>query len=308
MNDSKKNKIISKILQIRATQILINEIIKDGELKIPIHLGIGHETIAAAIDSVMGYDDSLFLTHRNMHYNIARAKDIKKEVDEYYLNSSGMASARLGSMNLSNPKEGIPYSSSILGNNFGVATGFALGNTILNKNNITMVVTGDGAIEEGSFYESLLFQKSNNLSVITIIENNEWSLGSKIDERRCHIDINKLSSSLSIPYIKLSGNDPFEYINTLSKAFDEVKKNSAPICIEVKLKTLGYWFEVQPKFPKGKFINYHSGKSPKLSVNDNPILEQSNDDPLYVISNMIGERKLLSVYKSILSKISNELK
>ena len=103
MNSYKKNKIVEKILNIRVSQTLINEIIKEGKLKIPIHLGIGHETIAAAVDNVMSHEDSLFLTHRNMHYNIARAKDIKKEVDEYYLRNSGMASARLGSMNLSNP-------------------------------------------------------------------------------------------------------------------------------------------------------------------------------------------------------------
>ncbi len=308
MNGYKKNKIVEKILNIRVSQTLINEIIKEGKLKIPIHLGIGHETIAAAVDNVMSHEDSLFLTHRNMHYNIARAKDIKKEVDEYYLRNSGMASARLGSMNLSNPEEGIPYSSSILGNNFGVATGFALGNTMLSKKSVTMVVTGDGAIEEGSFYESLLFQKSNNLSVVTIIENNEWSLGSRINERRCDIDISRLSSSLSIPYIKLSGNNPFEYIDILTKIFDETRKKSSPFCIEVELKTLGYWFEVQPKFPEGKFINYHSGKAPKLSVTDDPILEESSFDPLYVLSDIVGKEKINSMYKEALSKISNELK
>jgi TPP-dependent pyruvate/acetoin dehydrogenase alpha subunit len=302
-----KDNIVKKILKVRASQILINEIIKKGELKIPIHLGLGHETIAAVIDHIMDDNDSLFLTHRNMHYNIARAQNIKEEFDEYYLKSSGMASGRLGSMNLSNFERGIPYSSSILGNNFAVATGFALGNSMLSNENITMVVTGDGAIEEGSFYESLLFQKSNNLKVITIVENNEWSLGSKIEERRCDIDLNKISSSLSIPYIKLSGNNPFEYLKALASPLENVKKESTPLCIEAELKTLGYWYEIQPEFPDGKFINYHSGKAPKLSVDDNLILEKSINDPLHVLSEIIGKESLKTLYRSTLSQISNEL-
>jgi len=308
MNEIIKDKIVKKILRIRISQILINEIIKKGELKIPIHLGLGHETIAAAVDHIMEEDDNLFLTHRNMHYNVARAQDLKKEIDEYYLRRSGMASSRLGSMNLSNAQRGIPYSSSILGNNFAVATGFALGSDMLSKQNITMVATGDGAIEEGSFYESLLFQKSNNLRVITIIENNEWSLGSKIEERRCNIDISKISTSLSIPYIKLAGNNPFEYINALSGIINDVKKQNIPFCVEVKLKTLGYWYEIQPGFPNGKFINYHSGKAPDISINDNPILEDSNNDPLFVLSGLVGEKKFNSIYNTTLSEITDELK
>ena len=59
------------------------------------------------------------------------------------------------------------------------------------KDKVVFVVTGDGAIEEGSLWESLVFMKSNNLNVIIIIENNQWSLGTKIEERRCKIDLDK---------------------------------------------------------------------------------------------------------------------
>ena len=45
---------------------------------------------------------------------------IKEELDEYYLRETGMASGQLGSMNLSNPDKNVIYSSSILGNNFGL--------------------------------------------------------------------------------------------------------------------------------------------------------------------------------------------
>ena len=308
MNEIDKKNLYKKIIEIRISQLLINEIIKSGDLNIPIHLGLGHESIAAAIDYVLDEGDSLFLTHRNMHYNIARAESLKKEIDEYYLKSSGMASARLGSMNLSNRGNGIPYSSSILGNNFAVATGFALGNKILSDKHTTMVITGDGAIEEGAFYESLLFQRSNDLKVMTIVENNEWSLGSKIDERRCKININSICDALSIPYLKLSGNDPINYVENLLSVIEHVQKQNTPYCIEVNLKTLGYWYEDQDGYPNGKFINYHSGKAPRLNIEDNPILEDSENDPLKVIESIIGQNLLREIFDSTLTKLSNEIK
>ena len=61
-------------------------------------------------------------------------------MDEYYLKDTGIASGHLGSMNLSNPQKNIVYSSSILGNNLPVATGFSLGNK-LNKKDATHAIT-----------------------------------------------------------------------------------------------------------------------------------------------------------------------
>ena len=58
----------------------------------------------------------------------------------------------------------------------------------------------DGAIEEGSFYESLLFMKSLSLSNIVIVENNNWSLATQIHERRSKIDLEKIYSERKYTY------------------------------------------------------------------------------------------------------------
>ena len=53
--------------------------------------------------------NSLFLTHRNIHYNLARMGTLKEELDEFYLRQTGLAKGRLGSMNLSNPDKNIIF-------------------------------------------------------------------------------------------------------------------------------------------------------------------------------------------------------
>ena len=67
----KNLRIIKKIIWLRLAQIIINNRYKQGDFNVPIHLAMGHESIAVAIDSVMHETDSLFLTHRNMHYNLS---------------------------------------------------------------------------------------------------------------------------------------------------------------------------------------------------------------------------------------------
>ena len=45
--------IVKKIIWLRLAQIIVNERYKNGDFVVPIHLALGHESIAVAIDSVM---------------------------------------------------------------------------------------------------------------------------------------------------------------------------------------------------------------------------------------------------------------
>lgn len=46
---------------------------------------------------------------------------------------------------------------------------------------------------------------SNDLSALVIVESNGWSLATRIQERRCGIDLTKIAESLCIKYEKLNG-------------------------------------------------------------------------------------------------------
>jgi TPP-dependent pyruvate/acetoin dehydrogenase alpha subunit len=299
--------ILKKTIWLRLAQIAINNICKKGEFSVPVHLAMGHESIAVAVDEAMGVHDSLFLTHRNMHYNLARMDSLKLALDEYYLKETGLGGGSLGSMNLSNPEKGIIYTSSILGNNLSVGSGYALGNKVINENGVVFIVTGDGAIEEGSFYESILFLKSNCLPSVIIVENNNWSLATKINERRANIDLNILAKSIGLEYISLSGNDPFEYINTIQSVRSKSLAVKSPVLVEVELTTLGYWYLKNEENPTGKFINYHAGPAPQVVDSKYPIIESSEGDPLAVLRNHLDINQLTSISEDLLMQINKEI-
>ena len=305
MNNIKQ--ISEEIIRLRLSQIQVNERYKNGEFKIPIHLALGHESLAVAVDRSMGEEDHLFLTHRNIHYNLARLGTLGAEMAEYYLKDSGIANGHLGSMNLSNPAKNIVYSSSILGNNLAVASGYALGNKANKNNGVVFLVTGDGAMEEGSFYESLVFMKSNDLNIIIIVENNSWSLGTKIDERRCEIDLSKLTNSIGIEYFSLNGNNPIDYVQQVRSHRTKSLENNTPVLIEVQLTTLGHWNMKTEEYPAGKFINYHAGPAPEVEIEKSPLISNSNEDPLFVLKQYFSERELMDISSKILKQLESEL-
>ena len=304
-----KDSILSELIWLRLSQIYINELYKKGDFKIPIHLALGHELIAIAVDHGMSANDSLFLTHRNIHYNLARLKSVREDLDEYYLKDKGLGKGMLGSMNLSNTKKNIIYSSSILGNNLCVGAGYAYANKVIDNPGVVFIVTGDGAIEEGAFYETLLFLSSNKLPSIIVVENNEWSLGTKIDERRGKIDLKNMSHSLGAEYCLLKGNDPFEYSKKIQSIRKESLSKNMPIVLEVELTTLGHWILHNEENPKGKFINYHAGPAPEVSLGKEiPVLDNSSCDPIFVIQDYVSKQDLLQITKREMDKIIGEMK
>ncbi len=300
--------IAKEVLKNRIYQISVNQKYKEKKFKIPIHLALGHESIATAISKIMNTADSLILTHRNIAYNLARAGFLKPILNEYFLEKNGLMKGKLGSMNLINPNKGIIYSSSILGNNFAVAVGISLSHHMHRSEGITIVLGGDGSIEEGSFHESLLMLKSLNLSTLVIIENNEWSMSTHINERRHPINLQKFCEAYDIKYVKLEGNNPFTYIEILEKVKKISLKTKSPICIEVMVTTLGDWIMETPDFPNGKFINYHAGPTPSIDLSHglSPI-RKTNEDPVYVLEQIFESAELDRIKNEVQLECNEEL-
>ena len=273
-----RKEIIENLMYVRYSQLLINEKIKEKKFKIPIHLALGHEAIATAVAYNFSVNDNIILTHRNLHYNLAIIKDYNSIMKEFILKKSGLANGKLGSMNLCSPRNKVVYTSSILGNPLPVSVGVALSEK--NKSSNTFVVTGDGAMEEGSFYESIIVANSLDISLTIIVENNQWSMYTPIEQRRKQINIKQMADGLGAKYFFLNSNDTFEYCDKISK-IKKICVDEKKVCIvEVDLRTLGDW-EVKEPDMKKRLINYHHGGAPKIEIKNSLIINKNKWDPLF---------------------------
>jgi TPP-dependent pyruvate/acetoin dehydrogenase alpha subunit len=199
---------------------------------------------------------------------------------EYELSAAGLSGGRLGSMNLQHPRAGLIYTSSILGNNLPVACGVAMA---LKERGETAarvyVATGDGAIEEGAFWESLVLAASHSLNVCFLVENNDHSLATRIAERRCAIDLGRLAAAVGVDYELLTGNDPVQYAASLAKV---LPGGGGPLVREAMVTT---------------FCN-HAGPTPGWATDPRTIdaaagleLEASPRDPVHVARRALEEEE-----------------
>lgn len=265
--------IYNLALKSRVFQLKINELIKKKKFKLPIHLAFGHEFVSSIVKANFKSKDKLLLSHRNIHFSSIFSANVLKKYLGLSIKKKTNHYNSEGSMNYTDKNANIPYTSSVLGNNLSVACGVAKANKA--KGGITICVTGDGAIEEGTFYESLILSKYLKLPLIFLIENNNWSMATSIQERRSSINFDYLAKSVGIKYYKFRRLDIKKNISSYKDAVDKCRKIKLPIICEFEVKTLGTFIS------NGKKIHYHHG--PMLIESNNNIIGNPKEDILYNI-------------------------
>jgi len=223
------------IVAIRAWQHLLNEDLKAARFPVPVHLAFGYEGLAVALAGVMSGRDRVILPHRNVAYQLAFLRDVAPLAREFLGQANGVAGGLLGSMNLVAPCTPVSYTTSILGNGLPVASGVAMQTQLCGDNAATFVVIGDGAIEEGSFYETLVFAKSHGLSLCLIQENNDQSMSSSIAARRKTIFWDKICEAVDVPFFQARGMSFDDCATALAKARDASLSGKTPALVEVAL-------------------------------------------------------------------------
>ena len=269
------------LIRLRYWQHLLNEMLKAKAFKVPVHLAFGHEAAAVGVDLTMQTNDALCVTHRNGAYNLARAKSFARELEHYRLQTTDAKNGEMGSMNLAMANTGIAYSSSILGNNLPVGLGIAMNRKLRRLPGVVFILTGDGAMEEGVFWESLVFARSHNLGIVVVLENNNFSLASNIEQRRCPINLSKVCGGLQINYRRASGADLLSVKVALQGAREEASVGH-PSVVELDIIT----------------FNHHSGPTPgwatdtrRIAIEDGLLMGEDKADPLVRLRDSIGAEK-----------------
>ena len=229
-----QQKILEKLYLIRDLEEAIAEHYPEGEMRCPTHLSIGQEGVPAALSVCLSHDDFAVSTHRSHAHYLAKGGCPKAMVAEIYSKASGCSGGRGGSMHLIDESVGFKGSTAIVGNTIPIGVGLALSQKIRKKKNISVVFVGDGAIEEGVFYEAANFAAVKNLPVLFVCENNLYSVYSGLENRQPKgRKIHKMVEGLGLKTYSGDGNDVVSSHQLLAQAVDEVKQGQGPIFVEL---------------------------------------------------------------------------
>jgi len=220
------------MLKIRRVEERIAEPLLQREIKCPTHLYIGQEAVATGICANLRKDDYVFSTHRSHGHYIAKGGDINALMAELYGKVTGCSKGRGGSMHLASPDFGLLGSSAIVAGTIPLAVGVALAFSLKGQDTVSVAFFGDGATNEGVFYESLNFASLKKVPVIFVCENNFYSTHMPISACLADTCIYKKAEIFNMPGIKIDGNNVFEVFRAAKRAVEDARHGSGPTLIE----------------------------------------------------------------------------
>lgn len=185
MTDIGLNKeLYKKIYLMRRAEEKIREIYSTDVMKTPVHLSLGEESIVAGVCQALSVDDQVYGTCRGHELYLARSNDLDGLYGELCGRATGGAKGKAGSMHISCPESGFMASSAIVASIIPVALGAAFAAKYKKNNNIVVVFFGDGATEEGVFWETLNMSCLKKLPILFVCEDNGLAIHTHIADRQ----------------------------------------------------------------------------------------------------------------------------
>ena len=225
--------LLCEMQRIRLVEEEIANRYHENKMRCPTHLSIGQEAVAVAVGTVVNSNDFAVSTHRAHAHYLAKGGSLRAMIAEIYGKATGCSRGKGGSMHLIDASVGFMGTSAIVGNSIPIGVGLALSAQINGSNQISCIFLGDGAIEEGVFYESVNFACVRNLPVVLICENNLYSVYSPLNVRQPQgRSIAKMVEAIGPQTFQGDGNDVIEARLIVSKAVDNARNGRGPQFIE----------------------------------------------------------------------------
>tara|TARA_Y100000034_G_scaffold122282_1_gene167531 strand:+ start:4961 stop:5884 length:924 start_codon:yes stop_codon:yes gene_type:complete len=186
LDDSLRNDLYRKLYLIRAAEDLIIKHYAEDEMKTPMHMSRGGEAIAVGVISALKECDHVTCTYRGHAVYLTKTNDVFGFFKEMYGKKGGTSDGKAGSMHLLSLDDGLLCSTAIVGTNISVGVGIAYANKLKKNNKVTAIFFGDGAIDEGSFWENWNFACLHKLHIIFVYEDNGYAVHSPKAERQAY--------------------------------------------------------------------------------------------------------------------------
>ncbi|MBF0595094.1 MAG: thiamine pyrophosphate-dependent dehydrogenase E1 component subunit alpha [Candidatus Omnitrophica bacterium] len=227
-------KLYYTLARIRRFEEKIVEIYPFGKIRCPVHLCIGQEAIAAGVCAHLRRTDHMVSNHRNHGHLIAKGAALTPMFAELFGRTGGCSGGKGGSMHMIDSDHSSLGTSSIVAAGLPIALGTALASRIRRQKRVSVVFFGDGAVDEGTFYESLNFARLHRLAVIFVCENNFYSLNSPQKLRHANMAIHKITGFFSMPGFCINGNDVIEVWKSAGPLIERARRGQGPALIEAK--------------------------------------------------------------------------
>lgn len=244
--------------------------------------GIGQEAISIGTTMAMQAEEYILPMHRNLGVFTARQVPLERLLAQFQGKMSGFTKGRDRSFHFGTQEYKIVGMISHLGPQMALADGIALADVIENKNQATLVFTGDGATSEGDFHEALNVAAVWDLPVIFVIENNGYGLSTPVQEQYRCATLADRGIGYGMEAVTIDGNNVLEVYDTIHHFAQSIRVKPRPVLVEcMTFRMRGHEEASGTKYVPAELFEQWEKKDPVVNF-ENFLLEKKIIKPEFI--------------------------
>ncbi len=206
---------------------------KHGEKVLQIggfcHLYSGQEAVAVGISSIFQKGkDYLINGYRDHGHSLALGMEPRAAMAELFGRVTGCSKGKGGSMHFFQADAGNLGGHGIVGGQIPLGAGAAFACAYKKTGGVCFTLFGDGAVNQGTFNESLNLAGLWKLPAIFIVENNLMAMGTRVERSSAEKDLAKRACGYNMPHRNIDGNDVDVVIGELEEACHRARSGDGP--------------------------------------------------------------------------------
>jgi TPP-dependent pyruvate/acetoin dehydrogenase alpha subunit len=225
-------RIYRSLYRIRRVEEEIARVYPSDRIKSPVHLSIGQEAVSVGLCEALRAEDVVYGSYRSHALYLAKGGSLPAMIAELYGKATGCAGGKGGSMHLVDAAAGVLGASAVVGTTIPNAVGHALAVRLRREPRVVVSVFGDGAVDEGVFYESLNFAALRRLPMLFVCENNGYAIHTRQGERQRNPDVCARAEALGIPAERLDDMDVLRIAERSAEKVGRLRAGEGPFLLE----------------------------------------------------------------------------
>jgi pyruvate dehydrogenase E1 component alpha subunit len=205
-----------------------------------VHLYNGQEGVSSGIIKALDAErDYVCSTYRDHVHALSAGVPAREVMAELFGKETGCSKGRGGSMHMFSSKHRLLGGFAFVAEGIPVATGAAFQAKYRQEvmgddrpQEVTACFFGDGACNNGQFYECLNMATLWKLPIIFVVENNKWAIGMAHDRATSDPEIYKKGPAFGMPGHEVDGMDVLAVHTLAREAVARARAGEGPTLIE----------------------------------------------------------------------------
>lgn len=216
-----------QMAKIRAFEEMANELYLTAKMPGLTHMYSGEEAIAVGVCEALRKDDYITSTHRGHGHCLAKGANIQRMFCELLGKEEGYCRGKGGSMHIADQEMGNLGANAIVGGSMGIATGAAMSIKMRGTDQVAVCFFGDGAMNQGLFYEAVNMAQLWKYPVIYVCENNLYNEYTHNSETTAG-DLADRAKSFGVHSVEVDGQNVREVHETMTDLVARCRAGDGP--------------------------------------------------------------------------------